>query len=1086
MIATTEQTSSRLVQMYKGRLRDWAYELEQSRGLVLAISRKGPRLLELLVREGLLPSSFMNRVICEQALPFLQDCPDDLIVIDDSLNYGSTFSKVISLARQIYEKCKGAGKVVGLPFAISNEASQEYLSSVSKYFLDLKANQIASFVNNQVSAFHLLGKPFDIEHPILTLLGDFSDFIRVEAALRQIAWRLQGELIPLNYDVATEGGVFKSRTWTVLLNQCSEVNGSHLGYGKLRFYVNPEATQISLVSMRPFAISQENMAHLTEELPVPLNELWALAAQSIYDAPLPALETASQRSLSMWANFLFEALLLNAVKDTVFEELGSEGLDVISAGPRENDLRLIVGPQLARRAESELDSFFRDKTVNSNYFELNPDPSLRDVADEKIPEQYKFGYEKELASLLEPARDVDDVLSAVFYAQHRAIELASRTTQEKAEGRLEFGVTYEKLRRLVQSIVPNATDVIIHRSFDKLIDTGCIVPRYINMADRSAPIWVRAFRVGEGTTTIAAQAVRLLFETLSAKLELNELPPLLFEKFCVLALSVATDNNVALAPLSTPEIKKGFHLYGARLVITTGQQQGFLLNWAVEHGVLTGSHTEQTLSETVGPYRLDPHVEGLYPEKECPWDDDTKEALQDLAALVKEIRSAPGLKDRALIALTSVATDQEFHTAIAAELDLWLHDPRYSVYDGLKTLGRLSTRVNNSGPLVPTDKELLKANASLVQTARFTAQVDVKKELSEKRAEIYRQIGDVAGRNELTKRVWRRLSGTLENRAQSERYAPGCAEVLSALRIAYRTNRVLRDLLVLAGHEDALNRGKSLEESLGLLRQILEDAHLVDQVTRSLFEAKDQRPSVDSLIGEALVHLPCSFPETFTYLRPVIVEIAARCEEVLRLYGTEEYREGFELLEPPRFIVMWDIRGSTEVENRDVLEPMIIKANRQILGTLRNNAFDFRAESKDDGNGLICSKFSQVLTVFQILTEVFHDRSFRAGCEVNLQGRLNYYPGSKSLGGRAFEHAARIAAMFKEVRSDSTHWSNTTPPSEPDSSYLVVGEFARRYAEKEREWSVSGFEVNEPNGQFEARVKGALPISVTILTSRMS
>jgi hypothetical protein len=1071
--------------MYKGRLGDWTRELERSRGLILAISRKGPRLLELLVREGLLPSTFMGRVICEQALPFLQDCPDDLIVIDDALNYGSTFSKVISLARQVYEKCKGGGDVIGLPFAISSEASEEYRLTVSKYFLDLKADEIASFVNNQVSAFHLLGKPFDIEHPLLTLSGDFSDFTRVEAALRQIAWRLDSELIPLTYDVPTVGGVFKSRTWTVLLQKCSAVTGSHLGFGKLRFYVNPESTQISLVSMRPFAMSQKNMARLAEELPSPLNELWRLAAQSIYDAPLPALEIASQRSLSMWANFLFEVLLLNAVKDTVLDELSLEGLDVIAAGPRENDIRLIVGPQLARRAESELDDFFRKKTLTSDYFELNPEPTLNGVAEEKIPEQYKAGYEKELTGLLAPARDVDDVLGAVFYAQHRAIELASRTTQEKADGRLEFGVTYQKLRRLVQRIVPDASDAAIHRGFDRLIDTGCIVPRYINMADQSAPVWVRAFRVGEGTTTIAAQAVRLLFETLSGQLGTSELPPLLLEKFCVLALDVATDKNVALAPMSTPEITKGFHLYGARCVITTGQHQEFLLNWAVEHGVLIGPSTEH-LSETRGQYQLDPNVEGLYPEKECPWDEDTKEALQDLAALVKEIHGAPGLKNQALIALTSVATRREFHKAVAAELDLWLHDPRYSVYDGLKILGRLAARINDSRPIASGDKELKEANASLVHTARFTAQVYEKTELAEKKADIYRQIGEVAGRDALTKRVWRKLQASLESRAQPENYSPGRDEVLSALRIAYRTNGMLRDLLGSAGYTDALNRAKPLEESLNLLRQLLGDPHQVDQVTRSMFEATAQRPSVDSLIGEALVHLPGSFPEAFSYLRPVIIEIAARCEEVLRLYGGEEYQERFLLLEPPRFIVMWDIRGSSEVENRDQLEPLITKANRQILGTLRDNALDFRAESKDDGNGLICSRFSQVLTVFQILTEVFHDRSFRAGCEVNLQGRLNYYPESKSLGGRAFEHAARIAAMFKELKSDPAHWSNASSPSEPDSSYLIVGEFARRYAEREREWNVSAYEVEEPDGQFEARVRGALPISVTILTPRTS
>lgn len=45
---------SRFVNKYKPYLKEWSNRLEEENHTIVAISRKGPRLLELLVREGLL------------------------------------------------------------------------------------------------------------------------------------------------------------------------------------------------------------------------------------------------------------------------------------------------------------------------------------------------------------------------------------------------------------------------------------------------------------------------------------------------------------------------------------------------------------------------------------------------------------------------------------------------------------------------------------------------------------------------------------------------------------------------------------------------------------------------------------------------------------------------------------------------------------------------------------------------------------------------------------------------------------------------------------------------------------------------
>ncbi len=78
----------RLTQALSGRFTDWAENLSTGSAMVLAISRKGPRLLELLVNEGFLPYPFMERIITEHALPFVPEYSSDLIITDDLVIHG--------------------------------------------------------------------------------------------------------------------------------------------------------------------------------------------------------------------------------------------------------------------------------------------------------------------------------------------------------------------------------------------------------------------------------------------------------------------------------------------------------------------------------------------------------------------------------------------------------------------------------------------------------------------------------------------------------------------------------------------------------------------------------------------------------------------------------------------------------------------------------------------------------------------------------------------------------------------------------------------------------------------------------------
>jgi hypothetical protein len=1076
---------TRLAQIFGGRLKGWADELQKRSDTVVAISRKGPRLIELMAREGFLSKSVLSRVIAEQALPFLtQNDNAGFVVVDDAMTYGTTFDRIYRLTEQANIRCGGDSlKPTGIPFAVCKKANEEHRKLAAKYFLNLEPDQIASFVNNEMLAFRLLGKPYDIEHPMLTWTGDFTDEYKLEAALQDVTELLGGQKTNIDTLVPTVAGNVPVRCWTILLPTDSRSNlYPRADFGKLRIYLNPEKNRLLVAAMRPLSLSKADMDSLGEILPAPLNHLWCEAAGMIVTKDDTEAERhmaiAGSRSLAMWANFLFAVVFLRDVKATFLEAFENTTPQPQMLGPHREDLQYLIGPDLCRRAESSFSQFLECVDVNLTPASYPLFDHTAEIMEERIPPEYEEDYKKKLPSLIDKALEVNDVLQTIFYTQHTDIELISRIGNDNIDDdeRLEFGVTYSKLCQTVMNRFPDAIEIDIHECFDKLIDDGAIVPRYLDMASPGkSAIWARTFRVGEGAVQKAAQTVRLLFEKLSKELKKPELPAVLFEKFCALALCVANDNG-ALRPLQSVGISKVFHLYGARpALMLQGQRREFLTEWAINQNILSRSK-RANFTEESGSYSLGQDIETLYPSRECPWDDDVKDGLEDLAALVAAIYKK--YNGATLVALTSAASNQELQRALEAELQLWLYDHTAAVSKGLAELSRLAEDMTVN---IPTEDQLENANRILSNTANFTAQVNVKIKLAENRKNIYRQIDELVDTDKYLKRCWRKLRTTLDGRISSEYSSSDLQKIISTLRIAHATTRILRELLTLAGFKD--ERSKGLEESLNLLQNLLNNTKNIDSAIKTMFTITDSKPAIATLLTAVKGQPLDSFIEAFPSVRELVLEIADLCESALHRYGIDRQTEQPQILPPPHYIMMWDIIGSSSEKIRDKIESLIVDANQRIKETFGDRIMGFRADSKDDGNNFTCKSFTDVLTAFEILNDVFRGYYFRAGCEANLQGELKYYPESKSLGGKAFEYAARVMAFYKEIKANPTLWSNNTVPVEPtETSFMVVSEFAKRYAQEEKTWPTDEiYIVNELDGKYKARINAPFPVSLTVL-----
>ena len=237
-----KEVKSRFGLIYQNELKNWSEKLLSIPGIIVAIARKGPKLLDLMIREGFLPPNFLERVITEKALPFITRVDDGINVVDDGVIYGSTFSRVNQAVENLvgYQHnnlCKG------LPFAVSDLVSEEAKGYIDDYSLTLHESDINCFIFEQMLAHRLSGKPFDIEFPIIEIKSDYSNIELITHVLNSIARRINGEVINLSSDIPNTVNIQKVYTWTILNNYMnSGVNQPELN--KFRIYLDPNLSML--------------------------------------------------------------------------------------------------------------------------------------------------------------------------------------------------------------------------------------------------------------------------------------------------------------------------------------------------------------------------------------------------------------------------------------------------------------------------------------------------------------------------------------------------------------------------------------------------------------------------------------------------------------------------------------------------------------------------------------------------------------------------------------------------------------------------------------------------------------------------
>lgn len=1073
----------------EGHLRRWCKSLWTHEGPIVAISRKGPRLLELAHREGLVTDANVNRVTSERALAFrlLNAGSSEVITIcDDICIFGSTFRRISAVASRIY----GTTAVRSIPFAVSRGAAP--IPTEEARGFTIEADNCTAFVQAEVGAFSSLHKPYDIEHPILYLRLDTPIGTRwVHHGLTEIASALDMTLFMTAYD-----GRSDEPSWTLLPSNSSPEPLSSVR--KVRLYYDESAGCLALAPMAPTVGSLDDLQRDVGELPSSLSETWSqLRADALEAIPQDSKDTATtrlistlrDRSLVCWANYLLE--LHDLLGDLHAVRGGLSRLGFLSEDAsfllKQYDVALLVNNDRASELTSEISKFVnadpvthsrstRPKTGYTLKPQL-PDPHEISVGDTT---ETVVTYETARSELLMESNTPIEVLEALFKAQHVAIELPSRTNNTPDVRRLEFGVPFSYLREEInRHLGGSSEESVVNRSLDVLIDCGVIVPRYLYQTIEGRDIWYRSFRVGEGQARMTGHVVKECFDTLTSVLEASEVGEIVTEKFFVLncdLLEMFADPSLAQAR----KVSRGFHLYGARPRLQESEGYVWTMDWACGKRVLQrvghGARREYQLHSNANKYfKADPNESPLEPRR--------RKEVASIARWVKEALAINDLGLSFLIAITTVESDWALAKALEAEIRGWVSHDQFGLTAVIHALDDYVT-----DPLKEHELLLIRRSEGL---ANWVAQAKEKLNLRE-------HFGDkICLANEIWKQVYSDTGSTwqntirpsLEARSAKPAHPRGVVEgsYTPILGVMGSLSTLLRNVISehVTPHEqldlftrrrtDSQNRARSVRESL---ERLTDEIDSLPYLLRIAFDGSYRE----------LKHLELApnLADLVSQLREPLLGVNDAIDGILGRY-TDLAETPSDYLPDGYYVLFWDIRNSTEKDPVGLTQ-RIVEVNNEISRTFRNvettPLVEFDSESTNDGGVAVCDSAVPAFEIAKLVAERYQPDALKMGCVMCREGMLLKVPATGKLAGRGFQYCSRVMSFFAEIGQYPERWMGcggngshkAVEAPGTGSFFLITGETYKHVREGEAMVHLEGFE--KLPGEYLPRVKGAERVSM--------
>jgi len=539
---------------------------------ILALARKGPRLLELMRLDDIWAGDIP--VISEKAIDFIpygQLKDKKVIIFDDIIISGTTIKDLLSNLVKKYDAeikliCVAIDKDT---IALDNDGRGNYWIEVDlsdgkkeKIYLDYKMalsrDERFIFCNEIVRSFAFLNKPYDMDYPI------FYTYINSEVMSSLITQSKPDKAYSLTTVYQHNNGyqryTFLPAEKTAMANLINNVFhdlNTHPQIYKIRAYFNKKTKEAALVPMVTFGISKELIkkkkifsGHFSC-----YNDL-INQARGFIDSEKEA--EAIYRLIWYIVNYIY-GLSFHLRNSTDRYQLLHYSLP--SQALNYQDLLYLFGPSLSQIIMEFLDLHFvenveelkRIHNLPSDWavedYKRLPSESDAPTFDTQRRNMYSE-IESYIKGHIKAGDTITDQIATIFEGLYRRIEIPTQENVRKTgirgdeHERLKTGFNYEQIKDILYRegmICQDLNDVDLHISLalDFLVDAGIQIPIFYYKRDDG--YLERAYRWGEDALAsfakrfgyLAASATRGLFKYIKDRGD-EKIPKIPFEKIGVM------------------------------------------------------------------------------------------------------------------------------------------------------------------------------------------------------------------------------------------------------------------------------------------------------------------------------------------------------------------------------------------------------------------------------------------------------------------------------------------------------------------------------------------------------------------------
>lgn len=481
--------------------------------IVIALSRKGPRLLEYLAKYKDL---VIPNVISEHALPFLfsriikNSESYHLYIFDDAIYYGSTISNLIDeinayiSAYDLHERVD----IAGIYVAIKEPTSVELPNDINVYPIEPCSSGYGHyFVKRVMKDLRSLGRSLEIEFPAIR--HHVSKVLKLDD-LHQSFKNTYGDnnVCIIN---STEGIPSLSVVWS---------KPDETTFRKMRLYIDDNDLVIVPIAPELFHNDMSRLSYVSFGRNDLISSLW----RRIVDELTEVYEGDANSNVILRRNICRTGVVLlnyfSSIDTYIYESpkvrscVESLGVSLSEPTLDPDNLKYLLYDNYV----SDVESIWNKMLTLDDYITMPIQVNLS-KSDEIVYESTSLS-SAEVEPLVKVnilsvmgSRSFEEALSVMSFNQTIMIERFSRYIRTNKHERLRFGYSFAGLWNFIRN---NANKVSsdditlsrLHKWVDCQIDNGSLVPQYI--VDKNTSMWTRVFRPGENEDVMLSHIGRFV------------------------------------------------------------------------------------------------------------------------------------------------------------------------------------------------------------------------------------------------------------------------------------------------------------------------------------------------------------------------------------------------------------------------------------------------------------------------------------------------------------------------------------------------------------------------------------------------